>query len=152
MENLLGMVQLIDKEFGEIIRNGKFRGKDEIDSVYKMMDIVKDAFCVWDYEAKMNGGYSEYGYNYIYPMTDYPYENGNSYTSYARGRSMPRNRMGQFTSREGGYNGSSYRDMNYSRTDAKSDFMNQLRAVVQNAPDEHLREYAQSMIHEMEQM
>ena len=140
MENLKGVVDLVDREFGEIVRNGKFRSKDDVELVYKMIDIVKDAFCIWDYEDKMNNGYSEYGY----AMTAYPYDGGRN--SYARGRNMPpRNNMGQFTSRDG------YRGGNYSRADAKSEFIDQLYALVQNAPDENLRNRAQVMIHEMEQ-
>lgn len=140
MENLYGIIRLIDNEFGEMVRNGRFRNKEDIELVYKMIDIVKDIYCVWDYESKMDRGYSEYS---NYPMNTYYNDNGNSY---ARGRSMPRNSMGQFTSRD-----SSYRGVNYSRADAKSNFIDQLYTIVQNAPDEHLREKAQMMIHEMEQ-
>ena len=135
MENLEAIVKLVDKEFGEMARNGKFRSKDDVELVYKMIDIVKDVYCVWDYENKLDGGYSEYGY--------YPYENNGN--SYARGRNMPRNRMGQFTSREGSYRG------NYSRTDATSKYLDELYEMMNNAPNEAMRSHFQKMIQEMEQ-
>lgn len=130
MENLEGMIKLVDKEFGEMIRNGKFRSKDDVDLVYKMMDIVKDGYEVMECENKLYGGYSE----------DYSYNNGNSY---ARGRSMPRNNMGRFTSRDSGWD--------YPRADAKSEFMNHLYAAMQSASDDHTRDQIQRMIHNMEQ-
>lgn len=147
MENLMAMVELVDREFGEMKKNGKFRSKDDVELVYKMMDIVKDAFQAMKCENEIFGGYSETG---MYPM--YPYE-GNSY---ARGRSMPRNSMGQFTSREGSYNygyngGNSYRGMNYSRADAKSEFLEHLYSMMDNAPNEQIRASMQKMVHEMEQ-
>lgn len=146
MENLSGVVRLVDKEFGEMVQNGKFRSKDDVELVYKMMDIVKDAYCIWNYESEMEDGYSEYG--------NYPYEN-----SYARGRSMKRNSMGQFTSREGntGYRGgSSYnnsynygRGKNYSRANAKEEYIDNLREMMDNAPNEQMRNHFQRMIDEM---
>lgn len=145
MENLMAMVELVDREFGEMKKNGKFRSKDDVELVYKMMDIVKDAFQAMKCENEIFGGYSETG---MYPT--YPYE-GNSY---ARGRSMPRNSMGQFTSRDGGYGydtNNSYRGMNYSRTDAKSEFLDHLYSMMNNAPTEQMRDRMQKMIHEMEQ-
>lgn len=135
MENLEGMIKLVDKEFGEMVRNGKFRSKDDVDLVYKMMDIVKDGFEVMECENKLYGGYSE-GYGY-------PYDGYNNGNSYARGRSMPRNSMGRFTSREPGWD--------YSRTDAKSEFMNHLHAAMQSATDDHTRDQIQRMIRDMEQ-
>ena len=138
MENLGGLVKLIDKEFGEMVKNGKFRSKEDVELVYKMIDIVKDAYCVWDYEAKMGGDYSEYS---DYPMNSYTYEGD----SYSRGRSMPRNRMGQFTSREG------YNRGNYPRADAKSEYLDHLYAAMQSATDERTRDQIQRMIHDMEQ-
>lgn len=150
MENLMAIVELVDKEFGEMKKNGKFRSKDDVELVYKMMDVVKDAYQAMKCENELFGGYSEYG---MYPMNNYPYENGNSY---ARGRYMPRNNVGQFTSREGSYNygyngGNQYRNGNYSMTDAKSEFVDHLYSMMQNAPNEQIRDRMQKMIHEVEQ-
>lgn len=133
MRHLEGILDLIDKEFGDMVQGGKFRNKEDIELAYKMIDIAKDVYCIWDYEDNMDRGYSEYG---SYPM------NG---VSYARGRNMPRTGRGQFMSREGSYR------PNYSRTDAKSDFINQLYDTMENAPDDYTRDRIQKMIREMEQ-
>ena len=132
MRHLEGILDLIDKEFGDMIQAGKFRNKDDIELAYKMIDIAKDIYCIWDYEEGMDDGYSE---NSNYPMTSY--RNG---ASYARGRGMPRNMR----------NTVSYRG-NYSRNDAKTEFINQLYGMMDNAPDERTREHVQKMIREMEQ-
>lgn len=148
MKHLEGLLDLADKEFSEMEQNGKFRNKDDIELACKLVDMVKDIHCVWDYENKMENGYSEYS---EYPINSY--ENGNSY---ARGRNMSRNSRGQFTSREGSYNygyagRNSYRGGNYSRADAKADFVDQLYGIMESAPDERTRERVQKMIREMEQ-
>lgn len=147
MENLMAMVELVDREFGEMKKNGKFRSKDDVDLAYKMMDIVKDAYEAMKCEDEMFGGYSE---------EQYPYNGYSNGGSYARGRSMPRNSMGQFTSRDGSYgygynNGSSYRGVTYSRADAKSEFLDHLYSMMNEAPNEQIRDRMQKMVHEIEQ-
>ena len=42
MEHLNGILKLVDNEFGAIEQNGKFRSREEIESVYKLIDIAKD--------------------------------------------------------------------------------------------------------------
>ena len=42
MEHIEGIIKLADAEMGSIEKNGKFRSREEIDSVYKLMDIVKE--------------------------------------------------------------------------------------------------------------
>lgn len=146
MEYLGDMIRFADQEFGEMAKNGKFRNKEDVEIAYKLMDIAKDAFCIMDYEEKMQSDdYSEYGRSY-----GYPYE-GNSY---ARGMNARRNSLGQF-SREGmNYRGNSYprgRSMGYSRNDAKEEFIDNLYTMAEKAPDDQTRERVQRMIHEMEQ-
>lgn len=141
MQHLEGLLKLADREFGKMEQNGEFRNKDEIETVYKLIDIVKDVYCIWDYENNMQmGDYSEYSQ---YP-NDYAYDN-----SYARGN-VKRNSMGQY-SRDGMMNGYPSRRMNYSRGDAKEEFINQLRDLMGDAPDDRTREHIQRMIHDMEQ-
>ena len=131
MENLEGLLELVDKEFGTMVHNGKFRNFDEIELAYKLIDIAKDIFCVWSYEEKMDSGYSENGYS----MTDYPHT-----------RSYPSNR-GTNLHTSYGYR----RGMTYSRADAREEFMNNLRDLLGSAPDEKTRNHVQRMINEMEQ-
>lgn len=138
MQHLEGLLKLADREFGKMEQNGEFRNKDEIETVYKLIDIVKDVYCIWDYETKMQmDGYSEYPDNYAYD------------NSYARGN-VKRNSMGQY-SRDGMMNGYPSRRMGYSRGDAKEEFINQLRDLMGDAPDDRTREHIQRMIHDMEQ-
>ena len=138
MQHLEGLLKLADREFGKMEQNGEFRNKDEIETVYKLIDIVKDVYCIGDYETKMQmDGYSEYPDNYAYD------------NSYARGN-VKRNSMGQY-SRDGMMNNYPSRRMNYSRTDAKEEFINQLRDLMGDAPDDRTREHVQRMIHDLEQ-
>lgn len=141
MRNLEGILELVDKEFGRMAQNGEFRNKDDIELAYKLIDIAKDAYCIWDYEDKMEDGYSE---GYGYSMNKY--DRG---ISYARGRSMPRNTMGRFTSREGMTN--PYRGNNYSRDDIKTNYLNQLYDMMESTTDNRTRDHIQKMINEMEQ-
>ncbi len=153
MNHLEGLLRLIDSEFGAIENNGKFRSKDEIEYVYKLIDIAKDVYCIWDYEESMGDDYSMNSYR------------GTSYDdeySHARGRGSGANRYndGRYApySREGGrsYEGNSYRNSyrrnGYSRDDGKEEYMENLREMMQNAPDENTRQGIQRMINQMSQM
>lgn len=165
MENLDKLLEMTDAEFGAIAKNGKFKSREEIDSVYKLMDIAKDIYCVWQYEDEMEGGEDEM-----------PYDRGGSYArggnrggrrdmrggrsyrgsydgsyddgmmdgmggSYARGRgrNAKRDSMGRY-SREGGY----------SRADGKQEYIEHMRDMMMDAPDEQTRQSIQRMISEME--
>ena len=145
MENLEGIVRLVDREFGEMIQKGKFRSVDDVELVYKMMDIVKDAYCAMKYEAELGmDNYSEYG--------GYPYEN-----SYARGRNAKRNSMGQYNrTNEMGVRGTSYngvfrsgRGSNYSYENAKEEYLENLREMVDDAPNDEIKDRLQRMIDDM---
>lgn len=141
MKHLDGLLNAVDNEFGAIEANGKFRSKDEIDYVYKLVDIAKDVYCIWQYEDEMDDGYSE---NYGGMAYRGSYENG---YSNARGRGMMGNRDGRYTSRN--YR-SSYR-RGYSRDDGKEEYLQNLRDMMNNAPDENTRQSIQRMIQQMEQ-
>ena len=140
MEHLNGILKLVDNEFGAIEQNGKFRSREEIESVYKLIDIAKDIYCVWEYEDSMDDGYSE---NYGSPYRrDMVYDDGRSY---ARGRK--RDSMGRY-SRDGGMG---YRNRGYSHDDGKHEYIEELREMMHNAPDENTRQSIQRMINQMEQ-
>jgi hypothetical protein len=160
MKHLDGILKLVDTEFGAIEENGKFRSREEIDSVYKLMDIAKDIYCVWKYEDEMENGYSEnYGYGYDGGMSNNSYR-GRSYDggySNARGRGSGAKRYanGQYApySRDGGMSnrGMSYRGRGYSMDDGKEEYLENLREMMQSAPDENTRQSIQRMIQQMEQ-
>ena len=148
MKHLDGILEMVDKELGSIEQNGKFRSRDEVHSVYELIDIAKDVYCIWEYEDGGSEGYSEmYG--------------GGSYAR-GRGRNAKRDSMGRYP-REGSYrggnydyyDGESYRGGNYrrggySRDDAKEEYIEHLRETMENAPDEKSRMSIQRMIEQME--
>lgn len=163
MEHLGKMIDLADAEFASVAKNGKFRSREEIDSVYKLMDIVKDAMCIANMEEEAE--YSEYGGDSYrggsyrggsYRGGSYrgSYEDGmsNEGNSYARGRGRGAKRYadGRYApySRDGG----SYRSGNsgYSRGDEKQEYIENLRSMMQDAPDEQTRQNIQKMISQME--
>lgn len=156
MKNIEGILKLADAEFGAIVQNGKFRSREEIDSVYKLMDIVKDAHCVWKYEDE-ESDYSEDGRSYdgSYPRGvrngrsyrgnyDESYDDGMSMAR-GRGRNARRDSMGRY-SRES-YRGGSY-ERGYSR-DGKEEYREQLMDMLDTAPDEQTRQSIQRMIDNM---
>lgn len=141
MEHLDKLLGLIESEFDTITKNGKFRSREEIDSVGKLVDMVKDIYCIDDME---NGDY--YSEN---DGTSYRSGNGYSYgNSYASGGNRQRrDSRGRYSS-EGGR--SSYR-MGYSRHDGREDFAQGLRDMMRDAPDEKTRMEIQRMIDNMSQ-
>ena len=157
MEHLDGIVKIAGNELKTIVDNGRFRSKEEIDNVYKLMDIVKDAHCIWQYEDE-ESEYSEEGRSYdgTYARGSHNggrgSNRGGSYRgtyegmydggSYARGRNARRDSMGR-------YSRDSYRG-GYSR-DGKEEYIDQLRDMMEDAPDEQTRQSIQRMIREMEQ-
>lgn len=147
MEHIEGILKLADAEMGSIEKNGKFRSREEIDSVYKLMDIVKDAYCIMDMEEGAYDDEMSYGRSGSY--------RGNSYDdgSYARGRgrNARRDSMGRY-SRESGYSRNSYRRGGYSRGDGKEEYIENLRDMMEDAPDEATRKEIERMIQKMEQM
>lgn len=98
-------------------------------------------------EEMMDGGYSNnysgrrYGGSYDGSYDDGSYR-GMSYAR-GRGRNAKRDSMGRYAR-----DGRSYRG--YSR-DAKEDFMNEMRSMMDSAPDDNTRQSIQRMISQMEQ-
>lgn len=138
MKYLDGMLGLAEREFKEMTERGKFRSPEEIHMAFELIDIVKDISCIWQYEREMNG-YSETAY----PYSGYPSSYENSYDmgrGYSRGMGMPR------------YSMESDRSMNYSRTDAKEDFMRDLNKIIAKSPDEEVHRKIQNLIQYVERM
>ena len=93
----------------------------------------------------------------------YAYDDGRSY---ARGRSRyaKRDAMGRYSSDgnyrgynrnydgsyDGSYRGGNYRRGGYSRDDAKQEYMENLRRMMDDAPDEQTRMSMERMMHNME--
>lgn len=149
MKHLDGILDMVDKELGSIEKNGQFRSRDEVDSVYKLIDIAKDAYCIWKYEEEMDGesyaydggGYGGRSYRYD------SYDDGESYAR-GRGRNARRDRMGRY-SREYNRDGMSYRRDGYSRDDAREEYTEKLRRMMDEAPDQRTREAIERMMDSM---
>lgn len=132
MEHLENILSLVSSELKAISDNGKFRSREEIDSVYKLIDIAKDIHCIWEYEDE-ESEYSEYGRE---PVSRYKYDGG---MSYARGRNAKRDSMGRYS-----------RDYRGYARDGKHEYIEQLRDMMDSAPDEQTRQSIQRMIQQME--
>lgn len=143
MEHLEGLLKLVDSEIGAVVKNGKFRAKEEIDAVYKLVDIAKDTYCIWQYEDEMDGGddMSYAGGSYARGGRGMSRESYNYGGSYARGRrNARRDSMGRY-SREG----------RYSMDGGKEEYIESLRDMMETAPDEETRQSIRRMIQKMEQ-
>ena len=143
MEQLEGLLKLIWNEIEAINKNGKFKSREEIDSVYKLVDIAKDTMEIFCMEDDMNGDSYDDGMSY---------ERGRRYDgmSYARGRrNARRDSMGRYSReyRDSYDDGRSMRG--YSRADSKEDYKNQLRMMMEDAPDENTRQNIKRMIDNM---
>lgn len=147
MEHLDGILKLVDSEFEAVEKNGKFRSREEIESVGKLVDIVKDYYCILEYEEEMGG--DDYSGAYMYDRGMNRTGHGGSYNdggSYARGRrNARRDSMGRYSrnSYRGGMDG-------YSRAD-KQEYIESLRDMLDTAPDENTRQSLKRMIDQMEQ-
>lgn len=139
MENVEKIMKLADAEFGAIVANGKFKSREEIDSVYKLMDIVKDGYEVMSCEDEMYGESYDDGYGRSMRGN---YDGG---MSYARGRrNARRDSMGRYSRDGRSYRGNSY-ERGYSR-DGKDEYREQLMDMLDSAPDEATRQSIQRTI------
>lgn len=158
MEQLDGILKLADRELESVVENGKFRSREEIHSVYELMDIVKDAYEIWCMEEEMVGGedgMSSAGGSYYRDGRSNRgsyYEDG-SYERRGRGRNARRDSRGRYA-REGSYREGSYRDGrrgSYYREGGKEEFAENLRELMQEAPDQQTKQQIQQMLQQIEQ-
>ena len=115
---------------------------EQLEGLLKLVDIAKDVHCIWQYEDEE----SDYGDDGM------SYERGRRYDgmSYARGRrNARRDSMGRYSReyRDSYDDGRSMRG--YSRADSKEDYKNQLRMMMEDAPDENTRQNIKRMIDSM---
>ena len=137
MKHLDGLLKLVDNEIGSIVSVGKFRGREDLENAYKLIDIAKDIFCIWCYEDEMGDEYSE-----AYSREGVAYR-GRSYTGNSYGIEPGRD----MRSYRGG---SSRRSMAYSRDDAKDELIEKIHEMMEKAPDEGKRQTLQRMIQQIE--
>ena len=134
MEVLDKILEISNTELESVAKNGKFRSREEIESVGEIIDLIKDIHCIWEYESDDSDGYSSDG------------------QSYARGRRYAkRDSMGRYS--RDGYGRyprySTERDRMYSR-DGNDAYIDQLRGLADDAPDEQTRQSIHRMIQQME--
>lgn len=133
MDTFDGILDVSCKELDQIVRSGKYRSREDVDTAYKLIDIVKDVYTIW---AMEDGGYSgdDYTGSGSYRGS---YNRGGSYASYPRGR-------GRYSSRSDG------RRYGYSRHD-KEEFADGLRELMDQAPDEQTRQSINRMLSQLDQ-
>lgn len=162
MENLDKLLEMANAEFAAIAKNGKFKSREEIHSVYELIDIAKDIYCVWTYEDELEGGEEGMSSEGAYYRDGRGGRSSRAYEEGAyerRGRGRQRDSMGRFKDggsyRDGGSyyrdGGSMRRGGSYYREGGKEEFAENLRNMMQEAPDEQTRQSIQKMIREMEQ-
>lgn len=125
MDSLEGIVKIADSELNSIVKNGKFRSREEIESAEKLVKMIEKIYCIWDMDSAEEDGYSGGRY----------YNGGRSYAR-GRGRGARRDSMGRY-SRDGGYSMHS------------GDFAEDLRSMMDDAPDEQTRMALQRMLDQM---
>ena len=134
MDELYKVVEISVQEIKSITDNGKYRSREEIDNVYKLMDIIKDFKCLED----MDDGYSMDGRSYRGSYDGSYRGRGSGAKRYADGRYAPHSHDGR-----GSYRG-------YSRDEARDEYVQQLHELMENAPDEQTRQSIQRMIQQMD--
>lgn len=162
-EVLEGVLEITANELKAVTKNGKYRSREEIHSVYELMDIAKDAYCMMEDDGMGDGeegmssrgsyrdgrGGNRGGGSY--------YEDGGSYYERrGRGRNASRDSRGRYN--EGSYREGSYRDGgmmrhggSYYREGGKEEFAMELRELMQDAPDDQTRQSIQQMLQQMGQ-
>ena len=141
MEHLDNIKKLASAELEAIVKNGKFRSREEIDSVGKLIDMTKDIMCIEEMEDELYGESYDDGYRSM-RYRDGSYDGG----SYARGRrNARRDSMGRYS--RDSYRGGSY-ERGYSR-DGKEEYKEQLREMMEDAPSEEVRQSIKRMIDNM---
>ncbi len=162
MHDIMNLKEMLLDELSEYGRKGELNAKT-LETVDTLAHATKN-LCKIIEDAEMIDGESSYG------------RGGNNYydgSSYARGRgrNARRDRMGRYSS-EGSYRGNSYEDEyggnsyergsnrrggnnyrrgGYSRDDAKQEYIENLKEMMEQAPDENARQSIQRMIQQMEQ-
>lgn len=150
MEQLEKVLAISEDEIRSIADSGRYRTKDDVDLMYKLIDIAKDVYCIWAYEEQMAGGMSSAGSYYREGGSNRGsyYEDG-AYERRGRGRGARRDSMGRY--REGGssYRDGSMRRGSYYRDGGKEEFTENLKALMEEAPDEQTKQGIERLLQQM---
>lgn len=134
-----GIIEASCKELEQIAKAGKYRSREEVDTVYKLIDIVKDIYEIWE---KADNETSDSFYSGDSYSGRGSYGRGSSYGSYGRGSSYARGR---------GYSMARGSGRSYGRQHGEEEFMEGLRELMEQAPDEQSRQSIQRMLGQLEQ-
>lgn len=138
MYSLDGIMKLADNELMSIVEKGQFRSRDDVDTAYKLIDIIEDIYCIFKMEDDEEySGYSREGGSYERGGGRGGRSNRGSYEGGGRSN------RGSY---EGGRSRASYRG-GYSR----ADYIDEMRRMMESAPDEQTRQGIQRMLQQMEQ-
>lgn len=142
LDDLYDLCETVSREIGEANKKieaagGKLTGAD-IDYIDKLTHTMKSIKTTIEM-AEAEEDYGESGY--------YPYMGG--YRSFENG-GMSNRRGGGMSNQRRDSRGRYSRRGGYSRTDARDDFIEDVRELMQDAPDEHTRMKFQRFIQEIE--
>lgn len=157
MEHLEKIIDMCEDELKTLAKNGKFKSREEIAAADQLAHTMKSLACLMDMwsedesEYSQDDGYSMRGGSYSRDGRSY---GGDSSYARGRGRNARRDSMGRYSrdgggSREGGYSREGSYRRGYSR-DGKEEYVDQLRDMLRDAPDENTRQGIQRMIQQME--
>ena len=119
--------------------------------------VDKLAHAIKNIDKIIESGEEGYSERYMY---DDGYSMGRGSYARGKGRNAKRDSMGRYSSDgysrnydgsyDGSYRGGNYRRGGYSRDDAKQEYMENLRRMMEEAPDENTRMSIQRMMDNME--
>lgn len=141
MEHLEKLVEIVDKEIGHVVNNGGFRDGQQVHTIYELLDIAKDAYCIMDMEE----GGSSFAEGGSYRGS---YADGGMSGARGRGRGARRDSMGRYSREGGSYRGGggSYRG-GYSRAD--DEIARNLEKLMEQAPNEEAKEGYRRLLEQM---
>lgn len=125
------VLSITEDEIRSVAEHGKYRTREDVDLVYKLVDIVKDIYCIQD----MEGGYSGDDGSYRSSYEGSYRGRGSGAKRYADGRYAPYSRDGSYRSYRG-----------YSRD---GDFVERLQRLKDEAPDDQTRQSIEKLIQQM---
>ena len=125
MKSLDKILRMADTELDSIAANGKFRSREEVESVEKLIKTAKEIYCIWEMEEGEDESYSA-GPRRIYR------DGRDEYSARGR-RNARRDSMGRY--RDG------YADHGYA---------DKLRELMDTAPDEQTRNTIRRMMESMD--
>lgn len=141
MRALEDLTEMLEDDVKKVIKKGDI-SPDELSNVYKAVDIIKDVETI---KAMRGQGYSQAGSYNSYNRGSYD----NSYDGSYDGSYGRRGRDGDGDGRYSEQNSMRYSGGNYSRHDERTQMIQKLETMMQNAQTEEQRRAIKKCIDEM---